>query len=144
MTSAAANDANWAGAESSAGAPLWEEVEPLLRKTDWRAIVELLDNHETLTPRLRLIHAIARKEIDDERPGADQLAIDGMAGLLHVPASHPAAVVIAKRAVRCKRPETSPQEDLSALSAVMVFVMATVAGLVGFYANHALDMLKQL
>src|SRR5690606_41168946 len=77
MTSAAANDANWAGAESSAGAPLWEEVEPLLRKTDWRAIVELLDNHETLTPRLRLIHAIARKEIDDERPGADQLAIDG-------------------------------------------------------------------
>jgi hypothetical protein len=116
----------------------------MLRRTDWGAIVKLLDRCEVLPPRLQLIHAIARKEAGDPRAGADQLAIDGMAGLLEVSATHPAAIVLAKRAVRRKQPVASPQQDLSALSAIMVFVMATVAGLVGFYANAALDLLKNL
>lgn len=148
MPSAATDDAatatapvTTATAVATAGPdPRVSEVEPLLRRGDWPAVLALLgpaDQTAALPPNLAVLYAVARKEREALGEAADgldatALAIRSMAALLGVSDSSALAMVVAKRVVRQnpiawqKRP--APPARVSALIIVLTAAIGSVVG----------------
>lgn len=122
-------------------------IEPLLDRGDWAQIAELLgpaEEADKLPPRLALIYAVARKELESTRSrssrpkstfDANALAMQSMAALLGVPPDTAIALVMAKRVLRKHYVKPYQRPALPRTSMLVVALAIVFGALVGWLAG---------
>jgi hypothetical protein len=116
-----------------------KEVESLVSAGRWQQICDELGAPETmgsLPPALRLVYGIACKE--SAPPGAptsdtDRMTIEAVAALLGVGPESPIALVVAKRALRSKRPWAKREAPRGPLAFLLLVLGLGFGGLVGWF-----------
>ena len=117
--------------------PRLEAIEPLLKRSDWTAIIKELgpvENAGSLPPHLGLLFALAVNESNAPSEVVDpaELAIRCAAGLFGVPAESEIALVVGKRLLRKnplsfgKRP--APRARVSVLIVLVTLVVGAGVG----------------
>lgn len=136
-------------AGAAANVPL-EELEPLVVRGEWQAVLKRLGPAESageLPPKLALIHALAQKEssegADDTR--ANLLGIRAIAALLGTKPESQLALNIAKRLLRRNPIAWRQRKAPKAPIRIAVVVVALAGGsVVGWLAGPGGDMFMEI
>jgi hypothetical protein len=108
------------------------ELEPLLAETNWDAVLNKLQQYESLPPQLALLYAIAQRE-REATGDADAVAIRAVAALLCLPEDSHTALVIAKRLIRRNPVAWQKRKAPSVRSSIMIALLVAVVGALAGY-----------
>ncbi|MDD9969749.1 MAG: hypothetical protein OXR73_26120 [Myxococcales bacterium] len=131
--------------QAPASSAITPEVESMVRQTRWSDLIEHVEGGgvaiEALPPSIAFLYAIALKEVQGasvSQGSPDLLGIRAVARLLGVGASSPAALVIAKRALRT-RPLAWSKQPTPKVSITAVVVALLIGAGVGLLV-HSLSL----
>lgn len=124
------------------GDPRVMKLEKLVERNSWEEIAEQLGSETALSPALRLLQAVAKRETatrEDDKKGSAELmrdAISAVAMLLQVPEASPTALVLAKRLLRKNRAWSRAEPAGTGLSAAVLGVGLAVGAGIGWVVTR--------